>query len=92
LIAEDLEEGLLIRVLDTGVGIAEEDLDLVFEKFYRSEDDSIRKVSGHGLGLALVKEIVALHGGEIRVQSELGKGSEFSLFFGRNAAIFREGD
>ena len=90
LVAEEQEAGLLIRVADTGVGIREDDLDQVFEKFYRSEDDSVRKVSGHGLGLALVKEIVALHGGEIRVQSEFGEGSEFTIFFGRNAPIFRE--
>lgn len=90
LCAEDLDGGLLIRVTDTGLGIPEDDFDQIFEKFYRSEDDSVVKVTGHGLGLSLVKEIVALHGGEIRVSSELGKGSEFALFFSRDAAIFRE--
>ena len=90
LCAEELDGGLLIRVTDTGLGIPEDDVDQIFEKFYRSEDDSVIKVTGHGLGLSLVKEIVALHGGEIRVSSELGKGSEFALFFSRDAAIFRE--
>jgi PAS domain S-box-containing protein len=90
LVAEELDGGLLIRVTDTGAGIREDDLDQIFEKFYRSEDDSVAKVTGHGLGLSLVKEIVALHGGEIQVSSELGKGSEFSLVFARDAAIFRE--
>ncbi len=87
--AETPDDGLLIRVSDTGAGIAEDELDQVFEKFFRSEDESIRKVAGHGLGLALVKEIIALHGGEIRVASVQGQGSEFSLFFDRHSAIFR---
>ena len=90
LIAEEQESGLLIRVIDTGVGIPDEDVGQVFEKFYRSEDDAVRKIAGHGLGLALVKEIIALHGGEIRVQSVLGEGSEFAFFFSREAALFQE--
>lgn len=88
--AEELDDGLLIAVQDTGLGIREEDLDQVFEKFYRSDDDSVRKVTGHGLGLALVKEIISLHGGEIQVQSTIGEGSKFSFFFNPNAALFRE--
>ncbi len=92
LIATEDDAGLSIRVVDTGVGIREEDLGLVFEKFYRSEDDSVRKISGHGLGLSLVKEIVALHGGEIRVRSQPEEGSDFCLFFSRSSALFREGD
>lgn len=90
LIAEELEEGLSIRITDSGIGIPEEDLDEIFDKFFRSDDPTARKVSGHGLGLSLVKEIVALHGGEIRVASEPGEGSEFTIFFGQNSAIFRE--
>jgi signal transduction histidine kinase len=85
------ETGLSIRIRDSGPGIPEEEIGMIFEKFYRSEHDSVRKVSGHGLGLALVKEIVGLHGGEIQVHSEIGKGSEFALLFDRSAPIFREG-
>ena len=51
LAAELGAEGLTISISDTGVGIAEEDLSQVFEKFYRSEDESVRKIAGHGLGL-----------------------------------------
>lgn len=90
LIAEEASEGLYIKIADTGVGIPEEEVDLVFDKFYRSESESVQKVAGHGLGLALVKEIISLHGGEIQVQSVLGEGSEFGFFFARHAAIFRE--
>ena len=90
LTAEEHDEGLLIRISDTGLGIPEDDIDQIFEKFYRSEDEAARKVTGHGLGLSLVKEIIALHGGEVRVTSTLGEGSEFAFFFDRNAALFRE--
>lgn len=88
---EQAESGLAIRVRDTGHGIAEEEIGSIFDKFYRSEDEATQKVSGHGLGLALVKEIIALHGGEIQVKSQIGEGSEFTLFFDRSAAIFQEG-
>lgn len=87
--AEDAE-GLVIRVADTGFGIPEDEVDQVFEKFFRSEDDSVRKVSGHGLGLAIVKEIIVLHGGEMRVKSEHGAGTEFSILFSHHSAVMRE--
>ena len=64
---------------DTGVGIAEPDLPHIFDKFYRSADDQVQKRSGHGLGLALAREIVELHGGKITVESSPGEGSEFSI-------------
>lgn len=83
------EQGLEIRIVDTGHGIPEEDVDRIFDKFYRAECEATQKIAGHGLGLALVKEIVALHGGEIRVSSQLGEGSTFAFFFAPNAAIFR---
>lgn len=88
--AVESEEGLSIEISDTGVGIPPEEVELVFDKFYRSEGETARKVAGHGLGLALVKEIVGLHGGEIQVRSELGEGSTFTLFFGEQSAIARE--
>jgi signal transduction histidine kinase len=88
--AEESKEGLWIRVSDTGCGIAADELDRIFDRFFRSDDPAVHKVAGHGLGLSLVKEVVALHGGEVQVRSELGVGSEFTLFFSRTAAIFKE--
>lgn len=71
--------GLIVEVDDTGMGIDEEELDKIFEKFYRSTDDRVKHVSGTGLGLSLAREVVRLHGGDITVRSELNKGSTFTL-------------
>ncbi len=66
-----------IRVNDTGIGIAKEDQDKVFQRFTQIDSSATRIQGGTGLGLAIVKELVELHGGSIRVQSKLGKGSSF---------------
>jgi signal transduction histidine kinase len=71
---------LTIAVRDFGVGIKSEDLDRVFERFYRAGDELTRTVKGSGLGLTLVKEIVEAHRGTVEVSSEPGKGSVFSLW------------
>lgn len=73
------ENSLTIRVRDTGPGIQEADFLHIFEKFYRSNDESIQKQPGSGLGLALAQQIAFIHGGEITVTSEPGRGSEFCL-------------
>jgi two-component system phosphate regulon sensor histidine kinase PhoR len=73
------EQTLHVHVQDTGVGIAPEEVSKVFEKFFRSEDPRIRDETGTGLGLAMVREIVHLHGGEIEVQSRLNEGSTFGF-------------
>lgn len=71
---------VLFSVQDTGIGIAPEDLEHIFERFYRASN--ARKTSdGTGLGLAIVQEIVKRHHGTIQVQSELGKGTRFSIRF-----------
>jgi two-component system sensor histidine kinase ResE len=67
-------------VEDTGKGIEPEDLPYVFERFYRGQGVGSSTLTGTGLGLALVKEIVDLHGGGIRVESELGEGSTFTVW------------
>jgi signal transduction histidine kinase len=76
---------LMLNVADTGVGIAEEDQQAIFEKFRQGKtampggDAMTREYSGSGLGLSIVKELCRLLGGEVTVHSELGKGSTFSV-------------
>ena len=62
---------------DTGVGIAPEDQALVFEEFRQASGNVLRKAEGTGLGLALVKRFVELHGGTVSLESEPGHGSTF---------------
>jgi two-component system phosphate regulon sensor histidine kinase PhoR len=68
-----------ISVTDTGIGIAEEHQQRVFERFYRVDRDRSREAGGTGLGLAIVKHIVEAHESEVEVRSEVGKGSSFSF-------------
>ncbi|MEG4942401.1 two-component system sensor histidine kinase RppB [Microcoleus sp. F4-D5] len=68
-----------IEVRDTGIGIASEDRKQIFERFYRVNCDRSRNTGGSGLGLAIAAAIVQAHGGSIQVQSELGKGSTFTI-------------
>lgn len=68
-----------IDVADSGVGISEQDLPRVFDKFFRSTDPRIQDIEGTGLGLSLSQEIIRLHGGELTVTSKLDKGSIFTI-------------
>ena len=68
-----------IHVADTGEGIAPRELGRVFERFYRVDRSRTREVGGTGLGLAIVKHLARLHGGEVRVESELGTGTRFTI-------------
>ena len=70
---------LIITVKDFGIGIRKEEIDKVFERFYRGGDELTRKVKGSGLGLTLVKQIVEVHHGNVNVESEPGHGSTFSI-------------
>jgi two-component system phosphate regulon sensor histidine kinase PhoR len=73
------EGGAVFSVTDTGPGIAPEHLPRLTERFYRVDRSRSRETGGTGLGLAIVKHVVQRHGGELRVDSELGKGSCFSI-------------
>jgi two-component system OmpR family sensor kinase len=72
--------GIELQVKDNGSGIPEQHLPHLFERFYRIDTSRTRKYGGSGLGLAITQSIVDLHGGIIRVESEEGKGSTFSVF------------
>jgi PAS domain S-box-containing protein len=70
---------LTVRVRDTGIGIPKEDLEQLFERFYRVNKDRSRATGGSGLGLAISKQILEMHGGDISVESEVGRGSTFLI-------------
>lgn len=73
-------DAIRIRVEDNGVGISKEALPRIFERFYQAESTTVRSYEGSGIGLALAREYVELHGGRIEVASEEGRGSTFTVF------------
>ena len=75
----DAEDSILVEVADTGIGIREEDLPRVFERFYRVDKSRSRHAGGSGLGLAICKHIIETHGQTINVRSTYGEGSTFSF-------------
>ena len=77
--ASESPDGIEIVVADEGYGIDEEDGQQVFNKFFRSTNENIRKQVGHGLGLSLAKQIVLMHHGEIDFDSEIGEGTRFFI-------------
>ena len=78
-VQEVLENKLLIRVTDNGIGVENNNLERLFERFYRVDQTGNRSTGGSGLGLAIVKHIIDAHDEKIFVESELGVGSEFSF-------------
>jgi signal transduction histidine kinase len=82
--ASGAENRLQIAISDTGVGISLEDQKLIFEEFRQVSETDGQTREGTGLGLTLTKKFVEMHGGEISVESEVGKGSNFSFFLPLN--------
>ncbi|WP_300007248.1 SpoIIE family protein phosphatase [Pseudonocardia sp.] len=72
-------DSVVLRVADTGIGIPEADVPLLFQRFHRVRGASGRSHEGSGIGLALVSELAALHGGSVAVDSVLGEGSRFTV-------------
>ncbi|MGO4545601.1 sensor histidine kinase [Paenibacillus sp. 2TAB23] len=72
-------KNVTVRISDTGIGISLEDQKRIFERFFKADRSHSRKYDGSGMGLAIVKQIVSLHQGDIRVESEPGKGTTFMV-------------
>jgi GAF domain-containing protein/CheY-like chemotaxis protein len=70
---------LEVSVADTGIGISQENLEKIFDRFFRADDPFVQETSGTGLGLAITTSLVHMHGGDIWVDSEVGEGSTFSF-------------
>lgn len=68
-----------VQVVDNGIGVRPEEQELIFEKFYRAKDKRVSTITGSGLGLALVRDIARMHGGDVTLESEIDRGSTFTL-------------
>ena len=75
--AFEKDDGVQVEVADTGIGIPTNSLPRIFERFYRVDKARSRELGGTGLGLSIVKHIIETHGGKVRAESEVGKGSRF---------------
>ncbi|MBC1419359.1 ATP-binding protein [Listeria fleischmannii] len=73
------DEEVIIKVMDTGVGIAKEEQEHIFNRLYRTDLSRATLSGGQGIGLAIARAIIRAHKGNIRVESELGKGSIFII-------------
>ncbi len=79
--AQVRDKDLVVAVEDTGQGIKSEDLSRIFERFYRVDKGRSRQQGGSGLGLSIVKHVMEIHNGQVKVESVVGKGSRFILIF-----------
>lgn len=77
--ADEQAEATTIEVSDSGIGISNEDLPYVFERFYRADSDAVEAAGGSGLGLYIARAIVRAHGGKIQAGSEPGRGTTFTI-------------
>ena len=85
------EDGVRIKVVDTGIGIAEEHRSKVFERMYRVDSEDVKNRTGSGIGLTTALEIVQAHGGDIQVSSKPGEGSTFTVELPLRAAVVERG-
>ncbi len=89
---EQSDEFARVKIIDNGIGISDEKLEKIFDRFYQADDSSVKNYGGSGIGLALVKELVDLHKWQISVQSKLGAGTEFSLIIPLSEIYLKESE
>jgi two-component system phosphate regulon sensor histidine kinase PhoR len=84
--AKEQDDFVLVKVIDTGIGIPRDEIDRLGERFYRVDKTRSRELGGTGLGLSIVKHLMMAHGGKMEVESRLGYGTTVSLFFPKSKA------
>jgi len=77
--AHAVNDSVYIHIRDTGIGIAPENQEKIFDRFFRAEDEAVQQIPGTGLGLSIVRSLIEMHGGYLDVESEPGQGSTFSF-------------
>ena len=88
----ETENKYVVKVSDTGMGIATEELPHIFERFYRVDRSRHKAIEGTGLGLSIVKHGVLFHGGTVRVNSVAGQGTEFIMKFPKMSACIQDSE
>ena len=87
---EETDDAIQIRVADTGIGISEDEAAKIFDKFYRSDDERVQSINGHGLGLALTKQIIELHHGSLSIDHDRAEGAEFIINLWKEATAVKQ--
>lgn len=91
-VLRDEDGNLLIQIVDTGQGITKENMDKIFQPFFQGNAGSQHGVTGTGIGLSLVKEVIEIHHGKITVQSELNNGTKFNIWLPINKEDYQENE